>query len=90
MVRERSIVNGGYQTLNASNAHQLIMKERQLELAFEADRGFDVYRVGDTMTRHYPGYHDGTIEFLATSPLVVQYIPKSEIDAYPGTLTQNP
>ena len=89
-VRERSIVGGGYQSLDASNAHQLIMKERQLELAFEADRGFDVYRVGETMTRHYPGYHDGTQEFPATSLLVVQYIPQTEINAYPGTLTQNP
>ena len=43
------------------------MKERQLELAYEADRGFDVYRVGDTMKRHYPGFHDGVPEYPATS-----------------------
>lgn len=89
-VRERSLPGKGYASLNASNAHERIMKERQLELAFEADRGFDVYRIGDTMTRHYPGYHDALQEFPATSPLVIQYIPQSEINAYLGTLTQNP
>ena len=89
-IRTRSLPNAAYTTLNASNAHELIMKERQLELAYEADRGFDVYRVGDTMKRHYPGFHDGVPEYPATSPLVVQYIPQTEINAYPGTLTQNP
>ena len=54
--------------MDATNAHELIMKERQLELAYEADRGFDVYRVGDTMKRHYPGFHDGVPEYPATSP----------------------
>ncbi len=89
-VRERSLPGEGYKSLDATNAHKLIMKERQLELAYEADRGFDVYRVGDTMVRKYPGIHDGTIEYPATSPLAIQYIPQSEINAYPGTLTQNP
>ena len=89
-VRTRSLPNAGYKSLDATNAHELIMKERQLELAYEADRGFDVYRVGDTMKRHYPGFHDGVPEYPATSPLAIQYIPQSEINAYPGTLTQNP
>lgn len=90
IVRERSLPGKGYSSLSAENAHERIMKERQLELAFEADRGFDVYRVGETMTRHYPGYHNGMLEIPANSPLVIQYIPQSEINAYPGTLTQNP
>ncbi|MEG1543603.1 MAG: RagB/SusD family nutrient uptake outer membrane protein [Tannerellaceae bacterium] len=90
IVRERSLPGEGYKSLDVTNAHRLIMKERQLEFAFEADRGFDVYRVGETMTRHYPGYHNGLEEFQATSPLAIQYIPQSEINAYPGTLTQNP
>ena len=89
-VRTRSLPNAGYKSLDATNAHELIMKERQLELAYEADRGLDVYRVGDTMKRHYPGFHDGVPEYPATSPLAIQYIPQSEINAYPGTLTQNP
>ena len=89
-VRTRSLPNAAYTSLDATNAHELIMKERQLELCYEADRGFDVFRVGETMVRRYPGFHDGTIEYPADSPLAIQYIPQSEINAYPGTLTQNP
>lgn len=89
-VRTRSLPNAAYTSLDATNAHERIMKERQLEMAYEADRGFDVYRVGETMVRRYPGIHDGTIDFPATSPFAIQYIPQSEINAYPGTLTQNP
>lgn len=89
-IRERSLPEAGYTSLDATNAHERIMKERQLELAYEADRGFDVYRVGDTMVRRYPGFHDGIPEYPATSPFAIQYIPQSEINAYPGTLTQNP
>ncbi|KFF10174.1 RagB/SusD family nutrient uptake outer membrane protein [Flavobacterium hydatis] len=90
IVRERSIVGGGYTSLTSANAVQLIDEERQLELAFEAQRGYDVYRNGQTMTRHYPGPHTPMVDYPATSPRVVQYIPQSEINAYPGTLTQNP
>ena len=89
-VRERSLPGKGYATLNASNAKERIIKERQLELAYEADRGFDVYRVGERMIRRYPGFYNSIWEIDPTSPLVVQLIPQSEINAYPGTLTQNP
>jgi hypothetical protein len=90
VVRERAIVGGGYKALTSSNAAQLIDEERQLELAFEAHRGYDVYRNGEIMTRRYPGPHFAMEDIPATSPRVVQYIPQSEINAYPGTLTQNP
>jgi len=90
IIRERAIVGGGYTSLTATNASKLIDEERQLELAFEAHRGYDVYRNGQTMTRPYPGPHMPLVEFPATSLRVVQYIPQSEINAYPGTLTQNP
>ncbi|MDQ6469285.1 RagB/SusD family nutrient uptake outer membrane protein [Flavobacterium sp. LHD-80] len=90
IIRERSIVGGGYTSLNSTNAAQLIDEERQLELAFEAHRGYDVYRNGQTMTRRYPGPHLPMNDVPATSLRVVQYIPQSEINAYPGTLTQNP
>lgn len=90
VVRERSLPGKGYASLNASNAKTLIMKERQLELAYEADRGFDVYRVGEKMVRRYPGFYNSILEIEPTSHLVVQLIPQSELNAYPGTLTQNP
>jgi hypothetical protein len=90
IIRERAIVGGGYTSLNSTNAVQRIDEERQLELAFEAHRGYDVYRNGQTMTRRYPGPHTPMVDFPASSPRVIQYIPQSEINAYPGTLTQNP
>jgi hypothetical protein len=90
IIRERSIVGAGYTSLDNSNAVQRIDEERQLELAFEAHRGYDVYRNGQTMTRRYPGPHRSMEDIPATSPRVIQYIPQSEINAYPGTLTQNP
>lgn len=90
IIRERAIVGGGYTSLSSTNAVQRIDEERQLELAFEAHRGYDVYRNGQTMTRRYPGPHTPMINVPASSLRVVQYIPQSEINAYPGTLTQNP
>jgi hypothetical protein len=89
IVRERSIPGAGYTSLTSANAIQLIDEERQLELAFEAHRGYDVYRNGQTMKRHYPGPHRAMEDIPASSLRVIQYIPQSEINAYPGTLTQN-
>lgn len=90
VVRERSIVGGGYPSLNASNAADLIDKERRLEFAFEGQRGADVFRLGGTMKRHYPGVHDNMAEFTADDNKVIMYIPQDEVNAWPGTLTQNP
>lgn len=90
IVRNRSIVNGGYASLDASNAAELIDKERTLELAFQAERSYDVFRNGGTLTRHYPGAHNQALEIPATEYRVVYYIPQNAINAYPGTLTQNP
>lgn len=89
-IRERSIIGGGYASLNADNARDRIEKERQLELAFQAERSYDVFRNGGTLTRHYPGTHDGMLEVPATDYRVLYYIPQDAINAYPGTLTQNP
>ncbi|NGM66268.1 RagB/SusD family nutrient uptake outer membrane protein [Sphingobacterium sp. SGR-19] len=89
-IRTRSIVDGAYGSLTASNAGTLIDKERQLELAFQAERSYDVYRNGGTLTRHYPGAHNQTLEVTPTDYRVVYYIPEDAINAYPGKLTQNP
>lgn len=89
-IRERSIVGGGYDSLNEQNAAELVDKERRLEFAFEAHRTPDIYRLGHTLTRRYPGIHNQLLEVKATDPRVIQFIPQEEIDAYPGTLTQNP
>lgn len=89
-IRERSIVNGGYSTLDASNASIRIDKERQLELAYQAERSYDVFRNGKELTRHYPGPHNQFEDIPATDFRVVYYIPQDAINSYPGTLTQNP
>lgn len=92
IIRGRSIVGGEYPagTLNADNAFELIDKERQLELAYQAERSYDVYRNGHSLTRDYPGPHNQHEEVKASDYRVTYYIPQNAIDAYPGTLTQNP
>ena len=89
-IRERSIVGAGYPSLDATNASELIDKERQLELAYQAERSYDVFRNGKSLTRHFPGPHNQAEEVPATDYRVTYYIPQDAINAYPGTLTQNP
>lgn len=92
LIRERSIPGAGYSTLDASNAAQRIDKERQLELAFQAERSFDVYRNGGRLERHYPGPHNAMLEVEPTDWRVMYLIPQAAINSYPAgsTLTQNP
>ncbi|MES2652539.1 MAG: RagB/SusD family nutrient uptake outer membrane protein [Bacteroidota bacterium] len=89
-IRTRSIVNGAYTSLSAANAGDLIDKERQLELAYQAERSFDVFRNGKPLTRLYPGPQSQTTSIAANDFRVVYYIPQSAINSYPGKLTQNP
>jgi hypothetical protein len=89
-IRERSIPGAGYATLDASNASERIDKERQLELAYQAERSYDVFRTGKALTRQYPGPHNQFENIMATDYRVVYYIPQDAINNYPGTLTQNP
>jgi tetratricopeptide (TPR) repeat protein len=89
-IRERSLPGKGYTSLDASNAGERIDKERQLELAYQAERSYDVYRNGGSLTRAYPGPHDAMVTILPTDYRVVYYIPQTAINSYPGTLTQNP
>ena len=90
IIRERSIPGAGYASLNAENASKLIDKERQLELAYQAERSYDVFRNGEPLTRHFPGPHNQAEEVAASDYRVTYYIPQNAINAYPGTLTQNP
>ncbi|MDR0961414.1 MAG: RagB/SusD family nutrient uptake outer membrane protein [Mediterranea sp.] len=92
VVRERSLPGKGYSDLNAANAAERIDKERTLELAYQAERSYDVYRNGDKLTRHFPGPHNAMEEVNPTDYRVVYYIPQNAINSYPGgsQLTQNP
>lgn len=89
-IRERSLPGKGYASIDATSAGLLIDKERQLELAFQAERSYDVFRNGDPLTRRYPGPHNAMEEVQPTDFRVVYYIPQNAINSYPGTLTQNP
>ena len=90
IIRERSIVGGGYASLDASNAGDLIDKERQLGLAYQAERSYDVFRNGKPLDRSFPGPHNQAEIVEASDYRVTYYIPQNAINAYPGTLTQNP
>lgn len=92
-VRERALPGQSYKQLNAQNAPQLIDKERQLELAFQAERSYDVFRNGKPLVRKYPGPHNAMEEISANDYRVIYFIPTNAINAYKGagsTLTQNP
>jgi hypothetical protein len=71
-----------------------IINERRLELAWEGHRKYDIYRNGLTLDRFYPGSHRDSTPVLngltLNSVEIVELIPQTELDAYPGDLTQNP
>lgn len=89
-IRERSLPEKGYTDLNAGNAADRIDKERQLELAFQAERSYDAYRNGKVLTRKYPGPHNPMEVIQPTDYRAVFFIPQDAINSYPGKLTQNP
>lgn len=71
----------------------VILDERRLELAWEGQRKFDVFRNKKDMNRSYPGTHlaSGTTTQIISykDPRVVFFIPEAEITLNPN-LTQNP
>lgn len=81
------------QASNNNEILQWVLDERRLELAWEAQRKYDIFRNQQTLDRRFPGLHlTGTnypVEILPTDNRVVEFIPQSEIDAYPIPLTQN-
>ena len=93
MIRERAInAEARYdQATFAADAANLVDKERQLEMAYQAERSYDVFRNGGTLTRRYPGPHP-IDDVPATDYRVTYYIPQTAINSYPSgsTLTQNP
>lgn len=87
---------GLYSTSNLGNLTVLdvVLQERQLELAWEGHRKFDVFRNDRTMDRRYPGTHlsganpKSLIEPQSTD--IVEYIPEAQITISGGVLVQNP
>jgi hypothetical protein len=74
-----------------------VLEERHLELAFEGQRAYDLFRNNLPMVRNYPGTHalnntpttNIMQTVLPTDARVVFFIPQTEIDNNPK-LTQNP
>ena len=89
-VRTRSLPSAAYSSLDATTAATRIDKERQLELAFQAERSYDVFRNGGSLVRRYPGAHHQTEDIAPTDYRVIYFIPQNAINSYPGKLTQNP
>ncbi|SEW32342.1 Starch-binding associating with outer membrane [Chryseobacterium wanjuense] len=71
----------------------VVLDERRLELAFEGQRKFDIFRNKLDMNRQYPGSHlNGSNPFYTvpyTSNRIVEYIPEQQIQIQPN-LIQNP
>lgn len=70
-----------------------VLQERRLELAFEAQRKYDVFRNKLNMNREYPGTHlNGDNPFYIvpyTNNRIIEYIPEQQIQIQPN-LIQNP
>ncbi len=80
--------------LNGKSALDVVLEERQLELAWEGHRKFDIFRNGRTLDRNYPGTHlsgnNAIKSVTANSNIIVEYIPQSQIILSKGVLVQNP
>lgn len=82
-------------SVNASGKSILdvVLEERWLELAFEGQRVYDLFRNGRSMVRNYPGTHavNGNVNQTVTAfdNRVVSFIPLTEVNKNPA-LTQNP
>jgi hypothetical protein len=97
LIRQRAGLSGSaLYTVNDLKGHnsvlEVVLEERRLELAFEGQRPFDLYRNNLPMVRAYPGFHgtdnyNFTVE--PTDPRVVWYLPQRELIVNKN-LVQNP
>ncbi|MFT3903770.1 MAG: RagB/SusD family nutrient uptake outer membrane protein [Niabella sp.] len=81
------------QATNNEQILQWVLDERRVELAWEAQRKYDIFRNKQTLDRRYPGSHltgsNYPVEIAPSDARIVEFIPQSEIDAYPIPLEQN-
>ena len=92
VIRQRAGIPTYTEIPPGRTALELVLEERQLELAFEAHRRFDIFRNGLTLNREYPGTHDRGNALLivpSSHPRVIDFIPEDQILAQPN-LEQNP
>ncbi|MFA5970756.1 MAG: RagB/SusD family nutrient uptake outer membrane protein [Lentimicrobiaceae bacterium] len=97
LIRKRAGLSGtALYTVGDLKGHNsildVVLEERRLELAFEAQRPLDLFRNNLPMIRAYLGFH-GLDKFnqtiLPTDKQVIFFIPEREIVVNPN-LTQNP
>lgn len=73
---------------------KVVEEERNLELAFEGHRRYDIFRHRQTLDVGYPGFHitaaSTRVQIPYNDPAVCEYIPLREMNNYPGGLEQNP
>ncbi len=71
----------------------IVLQERHLEMAWEGQRKFDIFRNGLTLDRHYPGSHlNGNSPYYEVTPQdnrTILFIPEQQMEAQPS-LQQNP
>lgn len=72
----------------------IVLEERWLELAFEGQRAYDLFRNNRSVVRDYPGTHstiNGSVNqtINPTDARVIYFIPQTERDKNPN-LSQNP
>lgn len=76
-----------------SSVLSVVLEERRIELAFEGQRKFDLFRNNLPLVRDYPGYHLLSGQNVQTiqpnDPRVVYFIPQQEI-ILNSNLVQNP
>ncbi|WP_186757433.1 RagB/SusD family nutrient uptake outer membrane protein [Echinicola salinicaeni] len=97
LIRERAGIpeSGLYTTdnLGGKTVLDVVLEERQLELAYEGHRKIDVFRNNRTMDRGYPGTHlAGNSPVSSVSPndnAIIEYLPEAQLLVHDG-LTQNP
>lgn len=98
VIRQRAgIPDGGLWTpgnLKGKSVLDVVLEERQLELAWEGHRKFDLFRNGMTLDRAYPGTHiansNSFLSVEAASKEAVEFIPEQQIVLSEGALEQNP
>ena len=95
IIRNRAVIDGGHPAgffngKSIAEIAEIIDNERAMELAFEGHRSFDRFRIGLPMIRQHPHSVDVMNDIYPDDIRIIRLIPQQAIDAYMGTLTQNP
>lgn len=97
IIRKRAGLSGvGLYSLVDLKGHDsvldVVLEERRLELAFEAQRSLDLFRNNRPLIRAYPGFHSQDLfnqTILPSSNKAISFIPEREVVINPN-LVQNP